>query len=144
MGAAAQNVGFCEQVRGCRREAPDRPAGGISGQPILAVAHVRGLRQTRGYEGGIRCRRGGHAGAPFVFSLRISLCPDAHGPRRLVQFQRGPRAALKQMVRDYAFIPLGDLGTTHHLSINFRFKPKDDSVPAEDHNLTPAKEMPVR
>jgi hypothetical protein len=33
---------------------------------------------------------------------------------------------LKQVSVDYAFIPLGDLGTTHRISVNYRFKPRDD------------------
>jgi hypothetical protein len=29
---------------------------------------------------------------------------------------------------DYAFIPLGDLGITHRISVNYRFKPHDDEA----------------
>jgi hypothetical protein len=27
---------------------------------------------------------------------------------------------------DYAFVPLGDLGITHRISLNWRFKPRHD------------------
>jgi hypothetical protein len=39
-------------------------------------------------------------------------------------FSAGIGIRRKLMSIDYAFVPLGDLGTTHRISLNFRFKPR--------------------
>ena len=63
------------------------------------------------------------------FSLRIGYRYQLTNPdygRRWSNFSDRIGSGISTMSFDYAFIPLGDLGTTHRVSINFRFKPKDD------------------
>lgn len=59
-----------------------------------------------------------------VFSLRLGYRyalsrPDLGG---LSDFSAGFGLRFKTMSLDYAFVPLGDLGMTHRISFNMRFK----------------------
>jgi hypothetical protein len=65
--------------------------------------------------------------------------PDQGG---LSNFSAGLGLRFKQMSFDYAFIPMGDLGITHHISVNYRFKPPEDK-PSNAGNLSPAQAAPT-
>jgi hypothetical protein len=69
------------------------------------------------------------------FSLRLGYRyqlqrPDLGG---LSDFSAGIGLRNKNMSIDYAFVPLGDLGQTHRISFNLRFKPNLGTV-----NLKPS------
>ena len=63
-------------------------------------------------------------------SLRVGYryaltSPDLGG---LSNFSAGIGVRFTQMSFDYAYIPLGDLGTTHRISVNYRFQPPDEEA----------------
>ena len=62
-----------------------------------------------------------------LFSLRVGYRyaltrPDLGG---LSDFSAGVGLRFQRFSLDYAFIPLGDLGITHRISVNYHFKPND-------------------
>ena len=59
------------------------------------------------------------------FSLRLGYRYQIQRPDlgSLADFSAGIGLRGKNMSIDYAFVPLGDLGQTHRLSFNLRFKP---------------------
>jgi len=125
-GAAVENVGFASKFADAAVKLPSSFRAGLSGQPfaqwLLATDYVKRVDTSGEFDVGaeVTPRR--------FFSMRLGYRyaltnPDFGG---LSNFSAGLGFRYKQMSFDYAFIPLGDLGMTHHISINFRFKPKPD------------------
>jgi hypothetical protein len=126
LGVAEENLGFASKFADAAVKLPTSLRAGVSGQPfaqwLLSTDYVKRVDTSGEFDMGaeVTPRR--------FFSLRLGYryqmtSPDLGG---LSNFSAGVGFRYKQMSFDYAFIPLGDLGITHHLSVNYRFKPKDD------------------
>jgi len=125
LGAAVQNVGFASKFADAAVKLPTALRAGISGQPfaqwLLSSDYVKRV-DTKG-----ELDIGGEVTPRRFISLRMGYryaqtSPDLGG---LSNFSAGLGLRFKQMSFDYAFIPLGDLGITHRISVNYRFKPRD-------------------
>ncbi len=134
-----ENVGFASKFADAAVKLPTSFRAGLSGQPfsqwLLSTDYMKRIDTQGEFDIGaeVTPRR--------FFSLRVGYRyaltnPDLGG---LSNFSAGIGFRYKQMSFDYAFIPLGDLGITHHISINFRFRPKDDGP-----NLAHQQKMPIR
>ena len=100
--------------------------GGVSGQPFSQWLMSADYVKRQDTEGEIDV--GAEVTPRRFLSMRVGYRyaltrPDLGG---LSDFSAGFGLRFKQMSLDYAFIPLGDLGLTHHLSFNLRFRPKRD------------------
>lgn len=124
VGAAVQNLGFASKFADAAVSWPWTLRAGISGQPfaqwLLSTDYIK-RRDTKG-----EFSVGAEVTPRRLFSLRMGYRyqltrPDLGG---LSDFSAGIGLRHKQMSFDYAFVPLGDLGQTHRLSFNLRFKPK--------------------
>ncbi len=125
LGASISNVGFAKKFADAAVKLPTTFRTGISGQPfaqwLLSTDYVKRVDTQGEFDVGaeVTPRR--------FFSLRLGYRyqqtrPDLGG---LSDFSAGLGLRFKLFSFDYAFIPLGDLGITHHVSVNYRFKPKD-------------------
>jgi len=126
LGTAVQNVGFASKFADAVIKLPTAFRAGISGQPfaqwLLSSDYVKRV-DTKG-----ELDIGGEVTPRRFISLRMGYRyaltnPDLGG---LSNFSAGIGLRFKQMSFDYAFIPMGDLGITHRISVNYRFKPRDD------------------
>jgi len=122
LGAAVENVGFASKFADAAVKLPAALRAGVSGQPfaqwLFSADYVR--RQDTQGEFDV----GAEVTAVKVCSLRMGYryeltAPDLGG---LSNFSLGLGLRVDQVSFDYAFVPLGDLGMTHRLSLNFRFK----------------------
>jgi hypothetical protein len=128
-GASVQNVGFASKFADAAVKLPLSVRAGVSGQPftqwLLTTDFAKRIDSSGEFDFGAEVTP-----RPFL-SLRIGYRyqltrPDLGG---LSDFTTGIGLRYKTMSFDYAFIPLGDLGVSHRISINFRFKIKDDPEP---------------
>ena len=138
-GVALQNLGFASKFADAAVKLPWTFRGGISGQPfsqwLLSGDYVK--RQDAAGEFDV----GAEVTPRRAFSLRLGYRyqverPDLGG---LSNFSAGIGLRDKNMSLDYAFVPLGDLGQTHRISFNIRFKP---SLGPE--NMQPATAPPAK
>lgn len=122
MGASVQNAGFASKFSDAAVKLPMTLRVGASGQPfaqwLFSTDFVKRV-DTAG-EADI----GAEVTPKRFFSLRVGYRyafnnPDLGG---LSNFSAGIGIRIQRMSLDYAFVPLGDLGTTHRISLNFRFK----------------------
>jgi len=125
LGAAIQNVGFASRFADAAVKLPAAFRAGTSGQPfaqwLLCADYVKRV-DTKG-----EADFGAEVTPRRFISLRLGYryamtSPDMGG---LSNFSAGVGLRVKQISFDYAFIPLGDLGTTHRISVNYRFLPPD-------------------
>jgi len=125
-GAAIENLGFASKFADAAVKLPTSFRAGLSGQPfaqwLIATDYVK--RVDTGGEFDIGAEVTPRRFFSLRFGYRYQLTAPDYGS--LANFSAGIGFRYQRMSIDYAFIPLGDLGTTHHISINFRFKPKDD------------------
>jgi len=135
-GAAVENLGFASKFADAAVKLPTSFRAGLSGQPfaqwLLSTDYVKRVDTQGEFD------IGAEVSPRRLFSMRVGYRyqltnPDLGG---LSNFSAGIGLRFKQMSFDYAFIPLGDLGITHHISVNYRFRPKDDALP--DQQETPA------
>lgn len=122
LGASLLNIGFASKFADESVKLPWTFRAGFSGQPfaqwLLTGDYVK-RKDTKGeFDVGVEVtpRR--------FFSLRMGYRyqmnkTDLGG---LSDFSAGFGYRRQMMSLDYAFIPLGDLGITHRVSLNFRFK----------------------
>ncbi len=126
LGASLLNVGFASKFADAAVKLPTTFRAGISGQPfsqwLMTSDYVKRIDTSGEFDVGaeVTPRR--------FFSLRVGYRyaitrPDLGG---LSDFSAGVGLRYKRMSFDYAFIPLGDLGMTHRITVNYRFKPKAD------------------
>src|SRR5207247_298979 len=126
VGVSAENLGFASKFAEASVRLPWTFRAGISGQPfaqwLLATDFVRRVDTSGEFDVGaeVTPRR--------FFSMRLGYRyaltrPDLGG---LSDFSAGIGLRHQRMSFDYAFIPLGDLGITHRLTVSYRFKPKAD------------------
>jgi hypothetical protein len=126
LGASAENIGFASKFADAAVKLPATGRVGISGQPfaqwLLSSDFMKQL-DTKG-----EFDIGAEVTPSRLISLRMGYRyaltnPDLGG---LSNFSAGLGLRLNQISLDYAYVPLGDLGTTHYISLNYRFKPRDD------------------
>jgi hypothetical protein len=122
VGASILNAGFASKFAEAAVKLPLTMRVGASGQPfaqwLFAGDFVK--RSDTGGEADL----GVEVTPKRSFSLRVGYRyafanPDLGG---LSNFSAGMGIRFNMMSLDYAFIPLGDLGITHRISLNFRFK----------------------
>jgi len=125
VGASFENLGFASKFADASVKLPAAFRAGISGQPfsqwLLSSDYVKRIDTKGEFDVGIEVT------PRPLFSMRLGYRyemtnPDLGG---LANFSAGVGLRLKPVSIDYAFIPLGDLGITHRISVNYRFKPKD-------------------
>jgi hypothetical protein len=126
LAAAIQNLGFASKFADAAVKLPATLRLGASGQPfaqwLFSSDYVR--RQDSSGEIDI----GAEVSPKRLFAMRVGYRyefnrPDLGG---LSDFSAGFGLRFKTMSIDYAFVPLGDLGITHRISLNWRFKPRHD------------------
>ncbi len=122
VGASLLNLGFASKFSEASVKLPMTFRAGVSGQPFsqwLLTADYAKRVDTEG-EIGI----GAEVTPKRFISLRMGyrytfVRPDFGG---LADISAGFGLRQKQISFDYAFIPLGDLGMTHRVTISWRFK----------------------
>jgi hypothetical protein len=122
IGASLLNAGFASKFAEAAVKLPTTLRVGASGQPFaqwLFSADFVKRTDTAG-EADI----GAEVTPKKLFSMRVGYRyafnnPDLGG---LSNFSAGMGLRFSSMSLDYAFIPLGDLGLTHRISLNYRFK----------------------
>ena len=122
MGAAIQNVGVASKFSEAAVKLPATLRAGISGQPFAQWMFTSDLVKRNDTAGELDF--GAEVTPKKFFSMRVGYrhpfkAPDLGG---LSNFSAGLGIRFTRMSIDYAFVPLGDLGTTHRISLNFRFK----------------------
>jgi hypothetical protein len=126
VATSVQNVGLASRFADAAVKLPLSLRAGLSGQPfaqwLLSTDYVKRI-DTKG-----EVDMGAEVTPRRFFSLRQGYryaltAPDLGA---LSNFSAGLGLRYKQTSIDYAFIPLGDLGVTHRISVNYRFKPKPD------------------
>ena len=128
LGAAVQNAGFASRFADAAVKLPTSLRAGLSGQPfaqwLLSTDYVKRVDTNGEFDVGaeVTPRRF----LSMRLGYRYALTRQDLGG--LSEFSVGIGLRFKRMSFDYAFIPLGDLGMTHRISVNFRFKPKDDDI----------------
>lgn len=126
LGVAMQNLGAASRFADAAVKLPLTWRAGLSGQPFsqwLFSADYAKRRDTAGeFDVGVEVtpRR--------AFSLRMGYRYALERPNlgALSDFSAGAGIRFRSMAIDYAFVPLGDLGLTHRISFNIRFKRRSD------------------
>ena len=122
VGAALQNLGFASKFSEAAVKLPTTLRVGASGQPFAQWLFSTDFVKRTDTAG--EADVGAEVTPNKYFSMRVGYRyqfdnPDLGG---LSNFAAGVGIRMGQMSLDYAFIPMGDLGTTHRISLNFRFK----------------------
>jgi hypothetical protein len=126
IAASVLNVGVASKFADAAVKLPTTLRAGISGQPfaqwLLSTDYVKRVDTSGEFDIGaeVTPRRFISMRAGYRYAL---TSPDLGG---LSNFSAGLGLRYKQMSFDYAFIPLGDLGITHRITVNYHFKPKPD------------------
>ncbi len=144
-GASLLNLGFVSKFAEADVKLPWTARVGVSGQPfaqwLLSADFVK-RRDTKG-----EVDIGAEVTPRKVFSLRFGYRYQLRRPDlgTLSDFSAGFGIRPGLWSIDYAFVPLGDLGMTHRISFNVRFRPKalteSPQAPATATQATP--ETPV-
>lgn len=126
VAASLLNAGVASRFADAAVSLPTTLRIGASGQPfaqwLLSTDYVK-RRDTKGeFDVGIEVtpRRFVSIRAGYRYQLNRA---DLGG---LSDFSAGLGYRRQMMSIDYAFVPLGDLGLTHRISLNFRFKAHRD------------------
>ncbi len=126
VGASLLNLGYVSKFEEAAVKLPYTFRAGISGQPfaqwLLSADYVK-RRDTKG-----EFDVGAEVSPRKVFSLRFGYRYALKRPDlgALSDFSAGFGIRPGMWSIDYAFVPLGDLGMTHRISFNFRFKRRAD------------------
>ncbi len=126
IGVSGQSLGIASKFKDATVKLPSSVRAGISGQPfsqwLMSTDFVKRV-DTKG-----EVNVGAEVTPRRFFSLRMGYRYALTGLDLggLSNFSAGIGLRYRLMSFDYAFIPLGDLGVTHHISFNMRFKPKED------------------
>jgi hypothetical protein len=121
-GAAVQNVGFASKFRDAAVKLPTALRLGVSGQPFAQWLFSSDFVKRNDTAGEFDV--GAEVTPRKIFSLRFGYryalkSVDLGG---FSNFSGGLGLRFNAMSFDYAFVPLGDLGVTHRISLNYRFK----------------------
>jgi hypothetical protein len=122
LGASLLNVGTASKFSEAAVKLPMTLRVGASGQPFSQWLFAADFVKRNDTEGEIDV--GAEVTPKRFFSMRVGYryamnSPDLGG---LSNFSAGLGLRWNKMSIDYAFVPLGDLGLTHRISLNFRFK----------------------
>lgn len=124
VGASLSNFGLASKFAEASVKLPYTFRTGISGQPfaqwLLAADYVKRV-DTDG-----ELDVGAEVSPKKFFSLRLGYryALTRNDTGGFSDFSAGVGFRHKNVSVDYAFIPLGDLGTTHRVSIGWRFRPR--------------------
>jgi hypothetical protein len=126
IAAAIQNLGFSSKFADAQVPWPWTFRTGISGQPFAQWFLSSDFVKRRDTSGEFDV--GAEVTPRHLFSLRAGYRyqlrrPDYGG---LSDFSIGVGFRQKTFSIDYAFVPMGDLGQTHRISLNLRFKSKQN------------------
>jgi hypothetical protein len=124
VGVAVQNLGVASKFADAAVKLPATLRIGASGQPFAQWLFSTDFVKRNDTEGEIDV--GAEVTPKRFFSMRVGYryafnSPDLGG---LSNFTAGFGLRFNKMSLDYAFVPLGDLGLTHRVSLNMRFKVK--------------------
>jgi hypothetical protein len=124
VGAALQNVGIATKFADAAVKLPMTLRIGASGQPFAQWLFATDFVKRNDTEGEFDI--GAEVTPKRYFSMRVGYryalrAPDLGG---LSNFSAGLGLRFNKMSFDYAFVPLGDLGMTHRISFNLRFRVK--------------------
>lgn len=122
LGASVQNIGFASKFSEAAVRLPTAVRLGVSGQPFAQWLFSSDFVKRNDTAGEFDV--GAEVTPKRFFSMRVGYryalnSPDLQG---LANFSAGFGLRWTQASLDYAFVPLGDLGITHRISLNFRFK----------------------
>jgi hypothetical protein len=122
VGASVQNIGYASKFADAAVQLPWAFRVGASGQPFAQWLFSSDFVKRQDTSGAFNV--GAEVTPKKFFSMRVGYIyafnsPDLGG---LSNFTAGLGFRWNQMSLDYAFVPLGDLGYTHRVSLNFRFK----------------------
>jgi uncharacterized protein UPF0164 len=126
VGASVLNLGLASKFADAAVKLPYTFRAGLSGQPfsqwLLSTDYVKRV-DTSG-----ELDVGAEVAPRRMFSMRLGYRyaltqPDLGG---LSNFSAGIGLREKQYSLDYAFIPMGDFGITHRITVSYRFSPKPD------------------
>ena len=126
LGASLLNLGFASKFAEAAVKLPYTFRAGVSGQPFAQWLFTADYlyRQDLNGEADIGAEVSPRRFMSFRLGYRyIFNRPDLGG---LSDFSAGFGLRLGKTSIDYAFVPLGDLGLTHRISLNWRFKPRRD------------------
>jgi len=126
LGASAENLGFASKFADAAVKLPVTGRVGISGQPfaqwLLSSDFVKQIDTKGEFDVGAEITPRRYIS--FRMGYRYALTnPDQGG---LSNFSAGLGLRFNQFSLDYAFVPMGDLGITNRISLNYRFKLPDD------------------
>jgi len=126
VGVSLLNFGVASRFADAAVKLPSTIRAGISGQPfpqwLISTDFVKRVDTSGEADIGIEVNP--HRMVSFRMGYRYARTrPDLGG---LSDFSAGMGLRYNSMSFDYAFIPLGDLGITHRITVNYRFKPKGD------------------
>ncbi len=133
LGASLLNLGIASKFADAAVKLPWTFRAGISGQPfaqwLLSTDFVK--RQDTSGEFDV----GAEVTPRKMFSLRLGYRYALTRPDlgSLSDFTAGIGMRFGTMSLDYAFVPLGDLGLTHRVSLNVRFKAKHPG--SDEHHI---------
>lgn len=128
IGASLLNVGYVSRFAEAAVSLPTTFRAGVSGQPfaqwLLSLDYVK-RRDTAG-----EVDIGAEVTPRKIFSLRFGYRYAFQRPDlgTLSDFSAGFGIRPGMWSVDYAFVPLGDLGLTHRVSLNIRFKKRINST----------------
>src|SRR5262249_991818 len=122
VGASIQNAGFASKFADAAVKLPLTLRVGASGQPFAQWLFTTDFVKRNDTSGEFDI--GAEVTPKKFISMRVGYRyaltnPDLGG---LSNFSAGAGLRFGQFSLDYAFVPLGDLGLTHRVSLNFRFK----------------------
>jgi hypothetical protein len=126
LAAAVQNLGFASKFADASVKLPYTFRGGVSAQPfaqwLFSADYVRRSDLSGEFDGGVEVRP--QRVIALRFGYRYALTHQDLGG--ISDFSAGIGLRGGHWSFDYAFVPLGELGSTHRLSVNFRFTPQRD------------------
>ncbi len=122
LGASILNAGIASKFSEAAVRLPLTLRVGASGQPFSQWLFSTDFVKRNDTKGEIDV--GAEVTPKRFFSIRVGYryaltAPDLGG---LANFSGGAGLRFKTASLDYALVPLGDLGLTHRVSLNFRFK----------------------
>jgi hypothetical protein len=122
LGASLLNLGFASKFADAAVRLPWTVRCGVSGQPFSQWLFTSDFVKRQDLSGEFDV--GAEVTPRKVFSLRLGYRYQLTSPDlgALSGFSAGIGLRQGMFSLDYAFVPLGDLGLTHRVSVNLRFK----------------------
>jgi len=122
LGASMLNLGLASKFADAAVKLPWTFRAGISGQPFAQWLFTTDFVKRQDLSGEFDV--GAEVTPRKMFSLRVGYRYQLTSPDlgSLSGFSAGVGIRAGSLSLDYAFVPLGDLGLTNRVSLNFRFK----------------------